>query len=77
MKSYKTKMSILKNLYAKEYREWNGKYKDDRQLYCNLYEMLVEALEVLSDIENNFIWCAFNKEFREELKIMDDIRERF
>ena len=77
MKSYEVKMNLLKNVYGKKYHEWNGKYKDDRQLYCNLYEMLVEALETMKNIKNNFIWCAFNKEFKEELRIMHDIEERF
>ena len=77
MKSYETKMSLLKNVYGKKYHEWSGKYTDDRQLYCNLYEMLVEALEAIKNIENNFIWCAFNKEFKAELGIMHDIEERF
>lgn len=63
--------------YAKKYNQWKDKYHDDRRLYQNMYEYILETLEVMGEIENNYIWTAFNKQFAEDLKQMDNIITRF
>lgn len=63
--------------YAKKYVEWKDKYHDDRRLYQNMYEYIIETLEVMGEIENNYIWAAFNEKFHKDLETMDKIIERF
>lgn len=63
--------------YRKFYEEVKDKYNDDRRVFQNIYEQLLEALEVMGTIENTMIWVAFNEKFNEELKTLDSIIEKF
>ena len=63
--------------YAKKYVEWKDKYHDDRRLYQNMYESMIESLKIMGEIENNYIWVAFNHEFRKDLETMNSIIKRF
>lgn len=63
--------------YRKFYEEVKDKYNDDRRVFQNVYEQLLEALEVMGTIENTMIWVAFNEKFNEELKTLDSIIEKF
>ena len=79
-KSAKTKIELLTSKwskYAKKYNEWKDKYNDDRRLYQNVYEGLLKALKIMGRIGNSTIWVGFNKQFDEDLKLMENIITRF
>jgi hypothetical protein len=75
--SYETKKELLKCLYLKKYNEWNCNFQDDRQLFCNMYEILAEALDDMKNIKNNYIWVGFNYKFAADRETMDNILKRF
>lgn len=79
-KSAQTKIELLTSKYcgyAKKYVEWKDKHFDDRRLYQNIYESLLEALKEMGKIENSTIWVAFNEQFDKELKQMNKIIAKF
>lgn len=76
MTSYEVKKKFMKAIYEPNYIEWKDKYHDDRLVYCNTYEMIMEALEAIKNIDNSLVWCGFNKIFNEEIEMLDDINER-
>ncbi len=71
------KRDLFTYYYSKQYKEWNGKYFDDRQVFCNIYSMVLESLEVMKNIDNTYIWCAFNKQYREDCNALDRIKATF
>lgn len=79
-KSAQTKIELLTANYSKygqKYKEWKDKHFDDRRLYQNVYEILLDALKDMGKISNSSIWVAFNEYFHKELRLMDGIIERF
>lgn len=76
VKSAETKKELLKLEFGKERKAWDGE-KDDRGVFCNIYDMLMEALDDMKSVENSFIWVAFNNKFREEEKTLKEIKKRF
>ena len=74
--SYKLKKRLLSLNYKKKAEEWKNE-TDDRRLFSNLYYMIDEALEEMKNVENNYIWCAFNKKFSEDIQTLDEILNRF
>ena len=63
--------------YAKFYAEVKDKYQDDRRLFQNIYEILLENLNIMGEIESSYIWVAFNKQYREDIQTLENIIERF
>ena len=79
-KSAQHKMELLTakwSNYAKKYVEWKDKYYDDRRLYQNMYEQLLKSLKIMGRIGNSHIWCAFNRQFDEDLNELNGIIARF
>lgn len=79
-KSAELKLQLLTSKYSqysKFYQQIKDKYTDDRRLFQNMYEQLLESLEVMGNIENSYIWVAFNEQFNKDLKQMDEIITRF
>ena len=66
-------------LYSKQYQAWNTRYGDDRQLYCNLYLMVTDALAQKEQFEelSPYIRNAINKRVKTDRKTMDNIISRF
>ena len=57
-------------------------YDDDRRLACKLYQDIIGAYRLLDRFrddlsEANYLRAALNKQVKEDLKILDDIIERF
>lgn len=67
-------MTFIYGDYAKKY---DNEYGDDRQLFVNMYNMIIEALGSLEDEPNLFVKCAVDKEINEYLKTMDRIARHF
>lgn len=63
--------------YGKEYLEWKDKHRDDRKLYCNIMEGLIEALEDLNKCRSVGMFVAYSRYERAEFKTLDEIKERF
>lgn len=76
MESSTLKKRYLKLLFGKEREEYKNQ-KDDRGLFCNTYDILMEACNAMSNVENNTIWVAFNRYFNEEVEALEEIKERF
>lgn len=50
---------------------------DDRRIYINTYNMIVEAIKSLPDEPNNYVCVALNRLMDEDLEVMRDIGKRF
>ena len=73
-----TKRDILERKFSKLVKEWKeAGVKGDRKIVVNIYYMLVKAVEEMGGIENNFVWAAFNLEYRREVERIEKIVERF
>lgn len=59
--------------YHKKYMEWSYKYNDDRELFCNTYEIISSALLALKDVRHHYVILAINKALQEDFKLMDEI----
>ena len=70
------KLDFLKHLYGKYIDEFRGCH-DDRRVYYNIYQQIVEAVESLDDNPNNYVCVAVNDAIRADLMMMDDILVRF
>ena len=68
---------FMKLMYEEKYNEWNGKYEDDRQLFCNCYKMIMEALDNMYHVTSEMVWVGFNRECKDTEKTMDRIMECF
>lgn len=79
-KSAELKLQLLTSKYSQYnrfYQQIKDKYTDDRRLFQNMYEKLLEAVYFMGGVENNFVWVAFNEQFNKDLKQMDEIIARF
>ena len=70
------KLDFLKHPYGKYIDEFRGCH-DDRRVYYNIYQQIVEAVESLDDNPNNYVCVAVNDAIRADLMMMDDILVRF
>lgn len=77
MTRYESKKKFMEVIYESNYIKWKDKYLDDRLIYCNIYETIMGAIESIKNINNSLVWCGFSKVFNEEIKMLDDIKERF
>ena len=77
MKTWKTReLEYIKDCYGDVIAEYEG-FTDDRRLYCNTYNMLIEAIESLQDDPNVVVRCAMNNYINDELQMMARIKEHF
>ena len=74
-REYRAKRAML-NYYKKNAEAWKDSY-DDRRIYSNTYYMLVEAVEEMKQIENQYILYAFYKQFTKDKSMLDAIEKRF
>lgn len=79
MKSSSTvKREFLTFLYGGIIKKWKEEgHRDDRGIACNMYDLLIEALEELEGIKNISIVCAFNPYYNTQLTKIGDIVKRF
>lgn len=70
------KRRYLKHNYEKCRKEYEG-FNDDRRVFCNIYDILIEALNVMEKVDNNFIWVAFNNECEKDVETLNRIKDYF
>ncbi len=75
-KSAGLKKRLLKQHFEKLRNQFDG-FNDDRAVFCNIYDMLMEALATMETVENNLVWVAFNNEYCKEFSDLQDIADRF
>ena len=64
--------------HFEKYRDmWENEHKDDRALFCGIYDQLIEALYAMETMENAFVWVAFNEHFKQDEKTLCDIVKNF
>ena len=72
------KLDYLNFFYGKEYDKWaKESHNDDRGLYCNMYKMILEAINAIQHIENNSVLVAMNDYIRDKVQVMDSVLEAF
>jgi len=77
----KNKELVLNNNY-KMYRDKWGNTNDDRRLFCNTFDMIMESICYMQSMAqrgliNNYVMASFNKAIRNDRIILDQIIERF
>lgn len=69
-------IEYLKVMFGKERKQWEGA-KDDRGIFCVIYDELLEAYEIAEAINNNMICCALNEYRKKEIATMQEIKDYF
>lgn len=75
-KSAELKRNILRLNFGKMRKQFDC-FDDDRKVFCNTYDMLMEAINAMETIENNLIWIAFNNQYHKEYSELQSIADRF
>lgn len=70
-------MERLQYLYGEDYRRWLGKHRDDRALYCRLYEAIEAGLRSLPTEPNAYIKAAVSEQIKRDRETMDKIVKIF
>lgn len=70
------KLSYMKLLYGGLIGEFS-QHDDDRRLYVNTYNQIIEAVESMPDTPNNYVAVALNAKIRRDLEMLDRIQDRF
>ena len=70
------KLSYLKLMYGGPVGMF-ADHDDDRQLYVNTYNQIIEAVESMPDTPNNYVAVALNAKIRRDLEMLDRIQGRF
>ena len=61
--------------YTKEMEE--AKFRDDRQVYINTYNYIMEMLETLPDEPHLYVRVAINDKMAEDIKMLQEINLHF
>lgn len=76
--SWKQKrLDYLKKYYGPLANKWQGITGDDRAIFCNIYRMMIEALESLPEEPLNYIKVAMAHHMQQDRKTLRDIEEAF
>ena len=71
------KLDYMMFRYSDLAKKFDNGYGDDRQLFVNTFNMIVEALESLEDEPNIYIKCAVNKAIAEDIAVLNKIEKHF
>lgn len=63
--------------YADVVSRWEGRFDDDRVIVCNVYHMVMRALDSLADEPDILVKGAMGVKFEQEQKVLDKIVEHF
>lgn len=66
------RIKVLKNKYLSFREKWDNE-SDDRGLFCNMFDRLLEAEESMIGVKNNSVWCAWAHAAEEDEKTLDEI----
>lgn len=67
----------IKRFYSKYYEQWKGIYFDDRNRFCNLYELILNGLEEIPEDPYIYVKCAMNDTIRKDCETLDNIVKYF
>lgn len=67
----------LKHRYQRKAEQWKDITTDDRLVYCNLYRMILRALDSLPDTPDNYVCVAMNSKMEEDRQTLDEIAAVF
>ena len=70
------RMENIRRKYGEKAEEWK-KEGDDRLIYCNMYNRMMEGLEWLKEDTPSFVVVAMTSKCFEYRAEMDEILERF
>lgn len=59
--------------YAEAASRWSGCYSDDRLVFCNVYHMIMRALDSLPEDPDVLVKSAMVSKFHEEQEALDRI----
>lgn len=76
MNRYELKAMVLINKYG-EFAEKYADCTDDRRVFVNVLDMMLEGCKAMESIENNFVCVAFNNECSEQCKMLNRIVKHF
>lgn len=81
MESWKQiELTSIKALYGEWYTKYSEAAKkvyDDRTVYCNLYKMMVRAVESMPEEPDNYVAIAVGNKLDEDRKTLQEIVEVF
>ena len=70
------KIDYLEFFFKKDAERWEP-MSDDRRLFHNMYNQIMEAINSLPNKPNNYVCVALNRLIGEDIKTMKEIQERF
>jgi len=73
----KNEQILLEWHFGRYYQMSKDEHQDDRALIGGMYEQRMGALKAMEKVDNNYVWVAFRKTFREDEKTMCEIIKRF
>lgn len=74
----KSKLDYIELFYGDAYKQFKADdAHDDRRVYINTYEMIVNAIKSLRKEPDIFVRVAMNDAINRELEMMRDIGRRF
>lgn len=74
------KLEVLKMKYGKTVARWSSispQVTDDRMVFINIYNQLMEAVNSLQDNPHVAVCVAMNRYIAEECKVLNSIRNNF
>lgn len=76
MNRYELKAKVLTNKYG-EFVEKYADYTDDRMVFVNVLDMMLEACKAMESMENTLVCVAFNNECSKQCEMLDRIVKHF
>ena len=77
-KSWKeSNLDYLDTVYGSYKAKYDHGYGDDRQIFVNIYNMIVESVRSLPDDPDVYVCVAMNNLINEDTKKMDKIKNYF
>lgn len=72
------KLFYMHQFFGKKYEEWKGRgYRDDRRVFCIMYDKIMEALNSLPEEPNLYVVVAVNNRMVEDFETMKSIKSVF
>lgn len=73
----KNRLEYLRWFFFADYQRWYA-YNDDRKIFCNMFENLLESIEVIDKVEHNsIIALGYSMKCKECYNDMEEIQKRF